>query len=299
MRKKVHPPTAYFGGKFGTIGKTIASLLPPHRIYVEPFGGMAGVLFHKQPSLIEVYNDLDSRLVNLFNVLRDKKKARELINLLRLTPFSRDVYNEAHKWLRKGEKDPVELARATMIVLSQAVQPAMRHNGFKNGGAKYESSVAKGWKNKIVNLEAVTERITDWIIENQSAEKLVLRYNVEDALFYCDLPYVHSTRNLMKTTHLVKDYACEMTDVEHEVFLIVARSLKAKVIISGYESELYDRVLEGWHKTKFQVWSGLAASNNNPDDNGIRTEVLYTNFQLNIQQSLFEGETLIPLANVE
>src|SRR6266571_3787824 len=58
------------GGKFH-LAPSIAKLLPPHRIYVEVFGGAASVLLAKKPSQIEVYNDRDGALVNLFEVLRN------------------------------------------------------------------------------------------------------------------------------------------------------------------------------------------------------------------------------------
>jgi len=290
MRTKVKPPANYFGGKYGSIGDVVAQLLPPHKFYVEPFGGMAGVMFHKTPSLVEVYNDLDSRLVNLFRVLQEKKSSKDLIGLLKNTLFSREEYIRAHQLLKedyRGSDWPLACAWATIVALSQGIQPSMRHNGFRNGGSKYETSVARLWKKRNLNLPAVTERISDWIIENQSAEKIMLRYNVEDAVIFCDPPYVHSSKNLNSQAKQVKDYKCEMTDLEHELFLIVANHLKAKVIICGYDNQLYNDLLKDWHRVDIEVISGMAAALPNADD-GRRTEVLWANFPLNTQMRLFK-----------
>ncbi|MHA1632769.1 MAG: DNA adenine methylase [Candidatus Freyarchaeota archaeon] len=50
----------------------IAKMIPPHRCYVEVFGGGAPLLLNKPPSPHEVYNDLDGKLVNLFMVVKEK-----------------------------------------------------------------------------------------------------------------------------------------------------------------------------------------------------------------------------------
>lgn len=71
------------------------SHFPPHRVYVEPFGGGAGVLLRKPRVYAEVYNDLNADVVNLFRLLRDERQAEQLIRALRMTPFARDEYEEA------------------------------------------------------------------------------------------------------------------------------------------------------------------------------------------------------------
>ena len=55
-------PLCYIGGK-NRLASKIISLLPEHTTYVEPFAGGAQVLFHKEPSHVEVLNDRDREIV--------------------------------------------------------------------------------------------------------------------------------------------------------------------------------------------------------------------------------------------
>lgn len=287
--KNLRPPAPYFGGKFGTIGHTIADLinLTPHKCYVEPFGGMAGVLFLKNPSTIEVYNDLDGRLVNLFRVLRNKKKATELKRQLKLTPFSREEYLACQKVIKAPLADDIEWARSTIVCLSMSIQPSLRHNGFKNGGVKYETSVARQFQKRVNDFPQITERFAEVIIEMTFAERLMTRFDSPETLIYLDPPYVKSTRNKGTNYQGRNDYSCEMEDDYHQVLLVVCLQLKSKIIISGYDHPIYNDLLNSWHRLEIEVTSAIAGSQTNPGDiNMKRTEIIWSNFRLHPQLKL-------------
>lgn len=65
------------------------------RTYVEVFGGGGWVLFKKEPSYVEVYNDLNSHLVNLFKTIRDNYP--EFEHKAEWSLHSREMYNEARE----------------------------------------------------------------------------------------------------------------------------------------------------------------------------------------------------------
>jgi DNA adenine methylase len=88
------PAFRYHGSKF-RLAPWVIQHFPPHKTYVEPFGGAAGVLLRKQRSYSEVYNDLDSEVVNFFAVLREQKSRVALIEMLELTPYSRHEFQRA------------------------------------------------------------------------------------------------------------------------------------------------------------------------------------------------------------
>lgn len=84
----------YPGAKWG-MAKEIVALMPPHRSYLEPFFGSGAVLFNKPPSAIETVNDIDGDIVNFFQVLRERPN--DLAEAISLTPYARDVFNDAHE----------------------------------------------------------------------------------------------------------------------------------------------------------------------------------------------------------
>ncbi len=81
----IRPPVKWHGGK-RYLAKWIIAHFPPHRVYLEPFGGGASVLLNKKPVEVETYNDLDQRITRLFRVLRDQGDG--FLEKARLIPYS-------------------------------------------------------------------------------------------------------------------------------------------------------------------------------------------------------------------
>jgi DNA adenine methylase len=96
--RPARPVLRYHGGKF-RLAPWLTSFFPPHRVYVEPFGGGASVLLHKNRAHSEIYNDISDEIVNVFRVLRDPVMAARLSRLVRLTPFSRVEFLESYQEL--------------------------------------------------------------------------------------------------------------------------------------------------------------------------------------------------------
>lgn len=69
-----------------------------------------------------------------------------------------------------------------------------------------------------------------------------------DALVYCDPPYLLSTRIRQR-----RMYRCELSEADHVRLLTRLRKLRCRVMISGYESELYASLLSAWRSTRFQT----------------------------------------------
>lgn len=267
MRKAERPMLRYHGGKW-MLAPWIVSHLPPHRIYVEPFGGAASVLLRKARSHSEVYNDLDAEIVNLFRVVRER--GLELAALLETTPYAREEYAQSFI----PSEDPMEQARRTVMrsymgfgsnSLCRTVKSGFRSNSNRSG-----TTPARDWRNFPAALAAIIERLQGVVIEHGDACEIMGRHDSAKTLHYCDPPYVHATRTTWSAHGARKGYTHELDDDGHRRFAAAAHAVKGMVIVSGYHSELYDSLFSDW---RVEARGALA------DGARKRTEVLWMNFE--------------------
>jgi DNA adenine methylase len=105
------------------------------------------------------------------------------------------------------------------------------------------------WWTAIDALPKVIARIKRVQIICQSAFEAIPRFDHEEALIYCDPPYVHSSR-CQQSTNV---YHAEMSDDEHVKLSELLQRCKGAVVLSGYESPLYDDLYRGWRKVKRNI----------------------------------------------
>lgn len=242
------PVLRYMGGKW-RLAPWIVQHLPPHRTYVEPFGGAASVLIRKPVSYAEIYNDLDDEVVSLFRVLRDRAAAERLIELVRLTPFARAEFDLTYE----VADDPVEnarrlVARSFMGFGSTAVA-LRRKTGFRADSNRSGKHPAQDWAGLPEALAAVVERFSGVVIENRPAMDVMARFDGPETLLYVDPPYVHATRS-GKRIHggLEHAYKHELSDDQHVELLDWLAGCESMVVLSGYPHPLYDDRLRGWRR---------------------------------------------------
>lgn len=269
-----HPLIRYHGGKF-RLASWIISHFPQHDTYVEPFGGGASVLLTKKPSRIEVYNDLDDEIVNLFQILRDPSLAKQLAHLISLTPYSRTEYTNA----RAESKCPIERARRLVVKAQMGFGSAgatKKNTGFRLDTARGGSDILTIWDKQPDLLLTAASRFKKVLIENRDAIRVMEDHDRPETLFFVDPPYIFSTRSTGG-----KAYKHEMTNKQHIDLVENLKTLQGKVILCGYENEIYDGL--GWQK----VTKPVSASGQNGSVQ--REEVLWINPQAEKQQDLFAG----------
>ncbi len=233
------PVLRYHGSKW-RLAPWVISHFPPHRVYVEPFGGGAGVLLRKPRVYAEVYNDLNADVVNLFRLLRDERQAEQLIRALRMTPFARDEYELAHE----RTDDPLEAARRFVLVsffgFSTCNCNLQERSGFRAKSYRSGTSPAWDWRKYPDALASVVDRLRGVSIENRNALELIPKMDRHDVLFYCDPPYPKSTRVKYGA------YEHEMDDGDHRRLAELLHQVKGMAVISSYDSPLYRDLYADW-----------------------------------------------------
>lgn len=256
------PLLRYHGGEW-RIAPWIIAHLPPHNVYVEPFGGAASVLLRKPRSYSEVLNDLDAEVVNLFRVVRTQpaRLTREII----WTPFARDEFRLAYQ----RSDDPLERARRLLIRAwlgfgsTGATSP--NATGFRSNVTRSHTTPAHDWRGFPPTIRAVAKRLRGVVLDNRPASRVLAQYDAPDVVFYCDPPYVTDTRSGDSRTSC---YRHEMTDADHEALGAQLLEVRAMVVLSGYPSPLYERLFASWHRVERAALADGAAR---------RVEVLWLN----------------------
>ena len=249
----VRPAFLYYGAKW-RIAPWVIAHFPHHHLYVEPYGGAAGVLLRKPPAQLEVFNDLNGDITDFFKALRDPALLRDIMTRLRLTPYSREEYRAA----RGGDGvDPAERACRLLIKASMAMGARLEGNaGFKlmlKPAHQIQVAYADDWRRHVENLPRIAERFRSVVIENTGALDLIKRFDRPNTLFYCDPPYVKETR--AKTFGEYRRF--EMSDEDHARLAETLSGVEGMAVVSGYRCGLYDRLYAGWRREDKETMGGF------------------------------------------
>jgi len=236
----------WFGGK-GLMVNQLLPLIPDHRTYVEVFGGGASLLFAKPISRLEVYNDVDSGLVNLFRVLRDPETFSELHRLVSLTLYSREEYNDCLSKVNEGSR--VERAYRFYMVARMSFG-GMFGTGFGFSVSATSNSMAcavSAYLTAIEGLPQIHKRLMRVQVECQDFRKILNNYDTNNTFFYLDPPYVKSTRK-------GNGYKCELGDGDHKDLVELLLEIKGKALLSCYWSPIYSPLLaKGWVRRDYNT----------------------------------------------
>lgn len=166
----------------------LLSLIPEHTCYVEVFGGAAAVLLNKPPSPIEVFNDIDSELVNLFEVIRDDVDA--FLRRADFLLYSRELYRRWGDDLEQHTtpEDPVERAVRFWYVVRSAfgAHPskgwAFATRQPRNSGLVLQNALAK--------IRMIHDRLKSVEIDHLDFRRCIRNRDTPSTFLLLDPPYL-------------------------------------------------------------------------------------------------------------
>ncbi|EJI4679102.1 DNA adenine methylase [Salmonella enterica] len=214
MKEQSLPIVPWIGGK-RRLAKHILPLFPAHTCYVEPFCGAAALYFLKTPSKIEVINDINGELVNLYRVV--KHHLEEFVRQFKWALVSRQIY----KWLQDTPEETLtDIQRAARFYYLQK-----QAFGGKVADHTFGTSTTSAPRFNLLRIEEELSmahlRLSRTLIEHLDWHQCIERYDRPHTLFYCDLPYWGT-----------EGYGVEFGLENYDHMAELARSTKGKMIIS-------------------------------------------------------------------
>jgi len=242
----------WYGGKGLLFRKILPYLTTSHNVYVEVYGGGASVLLNKPPSPIEVLNDIDSEVVNIFRVAQDEAKFRELKHRLEWTLYSREEFVKALDIVQNETiTDPVLRAWAFFVAQNQGFSGKDSRSSSEGSWARafnINRNRATAFANKVSKLDLIRKRLKNVQVDNTDAIACIQYWDSPDTLFYLDPPYIHDTRKTKEAYHHEADdnHHCQLVDT--------LLAIKGQAVLSGYAHEIYEPLLQnGWHKVEIDT----------------------------------------------
>lgn len=219
----IKPPISRMGGK-SKLRNKIINMLPSHTTYIELFFGAGWVYFGKDKSKVEVINDIDKELINLFKII--KYNTPEIKRLLEYEFSGRDIFEEYKNATLEHLTDIHRAIRFLYLI----------NNSFAGKGKNFGYGTTKIPNQKIFlteYLNEIKERLNNTYVENLYFEKIIDKYDREESLFFCDPPYFETA-----------GYDYEFTEDDHILLRDKLSNIKGKFILTINDHE---KVRE-WYK---------------------------------------------------
>lgn len=244
----MNAPLVSYGGKSGMYNKILNHFPSPeqYNTYIEPFAGSFIVGLKKDPSKVEIFNDLNKNIYSVYKVISDKDLFSKFKEKCDLVYYSEDLRKEFKEKLKNLDLSLVDRAFYFFCI------NRMSHNGI--GGLSTTTIVRRNMSKSISDLLSTIDKLPEMhqrlsrvIILNTNGIDLVKKYNQENIMMYMDPPYHHSTRTAAR-------YEVDMDNEQQEKFIDAVIENKSKILISGYDCEPYDRLINnGFTKHHFDV----------------------------------------------
>jgi len=253
----------WVGGK-RLLRKTIEPLIPKDiTSYIEPFGGGAWILLYKEKwANLEVYNDLDGRLVNLFRIVKYHPNAlKEELNYLL---GSREMF---FQFLNGTFITDIQKAAQFYFTITRSFGGKGKTFGVTK---KSDGGACKSQKNVFDRIDAIHKRLDKVLIENRDFEKLINQYDIEGAFFYCDPPYSQGCGYDVISTK----------DFDHERLRNTLKNIKGRFLLSYDDSPYIRELYKDFEIIEVTRLNGINNRGGNNRANKYYKELLIANYPI-------------------
>lgn len=237
--------------------------------YLEVFGGGAWLLFYKDRwADLEVYNDFDSRLTNLFRVV--KYHPNELRREMSFMLGSRELFEE---FLYQEGLTDIQRAARFMYVITRS----FGGRGETFGTVKKScGGASKSHKNLMDRAYAIHDRLDKVLIENRDFEKFIKQYDLEGAFFYCDPPYSYGCGYAVTSTK----------DFEHERLRDCLKNIQGRFLLSYDDSEKIRELYKDYEMVEVERLNGINNRHGEERKNKMFKELIIANYP--IRETFYE-----------
>jgi len=223
------PIIPWIGGK-RRLAPRILGLFPQHECYVEAFSGAAAIFFEKAPSEVEVINDINGELINLYRVV--KHHLEEFVRQFKWALSSRQVY----EWEKQKVPDTLtDIQRAARFFYLQKLS-----FGGKVEGQVFGTATTSRPRLNLLRIEEDLSqahlRLQSAYIENLPWQQVIAKYDRELTLFYLDPPYWET-----------EGYGVEFGLEQYEEMAKIAKDIEGALVISLNDHEKMREIFNGLH----------------------------------------------------
>ena len=248
------PPICRVGGK-SKLRKTIIEMIPEHTCYIEVFFGAGWVYFGKETSKVEVINDIDKELVNLFRTI--KYHAPEVERLLEYEFSGRDIFEE-YKNCTLEYMTEIYRAIRFLYIITQSFAGKGKNYGY---GTTTKPGQQIFYKQVLLELR---DRLKNTYVENLSFEKIIDKYDREHSFFFCDPPYIETC-----------GYGNKFSEEEHRLLANKLKEIKGKFLLTINDHPLARELYKEFNIKEVKVNYSIAKENS---ARGKYNELIITNY---------------------
>ncbi|MHB1418703.1 MAG: DNA adenine methylase [Bacillota bacterium] len=250
----MNSPILWTGGK-SKLRKKILEKIPPHKIYVEPFFGSGAIFFAKEPTAIEIINDIDQDLINFFEVVRTRLP--ELQERFQYIVRGRALF-EAYRKSDMSVLDPIERAFRFYFIVRHGYGGLYRRNRAGKCNTPFNTFPKIRDFFDLRVIDQAHKRLKNTIIECLDYRKVIQKTDTTDTLFYFDPPYATEYQY--------------MRGFDHEELIKVLAEIKGRFILS-LDAETAAK-LPGYNIEFIGIHHVIGTRHNST----IRQEAIVTNF---------------------